>query len=155
MNLIQGLITGALALVLPLVPAAAEAPEPYLPDSSARFYMVGDNGFSHRWVGDNGFSFRWVDEATSETEGLDCNLYALCAFADIVGPACPNQVLVELDYFDENDWYVTSVNDVLPGAGRQRHIRVELGTNLYEDLSSFQVADVRCYVGVPTGTPDL
>ena len=66
-----------------------------------------------------------------------------------------DEVLVELDYFDEDDWYMTSVNDVLPGSGRQRHIRVELGTNLYEDLSSFQVADVRCYVGVPTGTPDL
>jgi hypothetical protein len=145
LNLIQGLITGVLALALPLVPAAAEAPEPYVPDSSAQFYMVGDNGFS----------YRWVDEETSIAEGLECNLYALCAFADIVGPACPDQVLVELDYFDEDDWYVTSVNDVLPGAGRQRHIRVELGTNLYEDLSSFQVADVRCYVGVPTGTPDL
>ncbi len=145
MNLIQGLITGVLALALPFVPAAAEAPEPYVPDSSARFYMVGDNGFSHRWV----------DEETSVAEGLECNLYALCAFADIVGPACPNQVLVELDYFDEDDGYVTTVNDVLPGSGRQRHIRVELGTNLYEDLSSFRVADVRCYVGVPTGTPDL
>ncbi len=145
MNLIQGLVTGALALVLPFVPSPAEAPEPYVPDSSAQFYMVGDNGFS----------YRWVDEETSIAEGLECNLYALCAFADIVGPACPDQVLVELDYFDEDDWYVTSVNDVLPGAGRQRHIRVELGTNLYEDLSSFQVADVRCYVGVPTGTPDL
>jgi hypothetical protein len=145
LNLIQGLITGVLALALPLVPAAAEAPEPYVPDSSARFYMVGDNGFSHRWV----------DEETSIAEGLECNLYALCAFADIVGPACPDQVLVELDYFDEDDWYVTSVNDVLPGAGRQRHIRVELGTNLDQDLSSFEVADVRCYVGLPTGTPDL
>lgn len=145
MNLIQGLITGVLALALPLVPVAAEAPEPYVPDSSARFYLVGDNGFSHRWV----------DEETSISEGLECNLYALCAFADIVGPACPNQVLVELDYFDEDDWYVTTVNDVLPGAGRQRHTRVELGTNLDQELSSFEVADVRCYVGLPTGTPDL
>ena len=145
MNVIQGLITGALALALPLVPAAAEAPEPYVPDSSARFYMVGDNGFS----------FRWVDEETSIAEGLECNLYQSCAFADIVGPACAEEVLVELDYFDENDWYVTSLNDVLPGAGRQRHIRVELGTNLYEDLSSFEVADIKCYKGKPTGTPDL
>lgn len=145
MNLIQGLITCALALALPLLPAPAEAPEPYVPDSSARFYMVGDHGFS----------FRWVDEETSIAEGLECNLYAWCAFADIVGPACDDEVAVELYYFDEEDRYVTSVNAVLPGAGRQRHIRVELGTNLYEDLSSFQVADVRCYVGVPTGTPDL
>lgn len=144
MNLIQGLITGVLALALPLVPAAAEAPEPYVPDSSARFYMVGDNGFSHRWV----------DEETSIAEGLECNLYQSCAFADIVGPACDDEVMVELDYFDKYDWYATTVFDVLPGAGRQRHIRVELGTNLYEDLSSFQVADVRCYVGLPTGTPN-
>jgi hypothetical protein len=145
LNLIQGLITGVLALALPLVPAAAEAPEPYAPDSSARFYTVGDDGFSHRWV----------DEETSIAEGLECNLYALCAFADIVGPACPDQVLVELDYFDEDDWYVTTVNDILPGAGRQRHIRVELGTNVVDGLSSFEVADARCYVGLPTGTPDL
>ncbi len=145
MNLIQGLITGVLALALPLVPAAAEAPEPYVPDSSAQFYMVGDNGFS----------YRWVDEETSIAEGLECNLYQSCAFADIVGPACADEVLVELDYFDEDDWYVTSVNDVLPGAGRQRHMRVELGTNLDQELPSFQVADVRCHVGVPTGTPDL
>ena len=145
MNVIQGLITGALALALPLVPAAAEAPEPYVPGSSARFYMVGDNGFS----------YRWVDEETSIAEGLECNLYALCAFADIVGPACDDEVLVELDYFDEDDWYVTSVNDVLPGAGRQRHIRVELGTNIFDGLSSFDVADIKCYRGVPTGKPDL
>ena len=145
MNLIQGLITGALALVLPLVPSVAEAPEPQTVDSSARFHQVGDKGFS----------LRWVDEETSIAEGLECNLYQSCAFADIVGPACADEVLVELDYFDEDDWYVTSVYDVLPGSRRQRHIRVELGTNLYEDLSSFRVADVRCYVGLPTGTPNL
>ena len=145
MNIIQGLITGVLALVLPLVPTVAEAPEPYVPDSSSRFYGVGDSGFS----------YRWVDEDTSIAEGLDCNLYMSCAFADSVGPACPDEVSVELDYFDKDDWYVTSVVDVIPGAGRQRHLRIELGTNLYEDLNSFQVADVKCYRGVPTGTPDL
>ena len=145
MNLIQGLITGVLALALPLVPAAAEAPEPYVPDSSAQFYLVGDNRFS----------YRWVDQDTSIAEGLECNLYAWCAFADIVGPACDDEVMVELDYFDEDDWYVTSVNDVLPGAGRQRHIRVELGTNIFDGLSSFEVADIKCYRGVPTGTPNL
>ena len=145
MNLIQGLITGVLALALPLVPAAAEAPEPYVPDSSAQFYLVGDNGFS----------YRWVDEETSISEGLECNLYQSCAFADIVGPACDDEVLVELDYFDEEDRYVTTVNAVLPGAGRQRHIRTELGTNVDQEFSSFEVANVTCYVGVPTGTPDL
>jgi hypothetical protein len=145
LNLIHGLITGVLALALPLVPAAAEAPEPYVPDSSSRFYGVGDHGFS----------YRWVDEDTSIAEGLECNLYMSCAFADIVGPACPDEVAVELDYFDKDDSYVTTVVDVIPGAGRQRHPRIELGTNLYEDLNSFQVADVKCYRGVPTGTPDL
>jgi hypothetical protein len=145
LNIIQGLITGVLALTLPLVPTAAEAPEPYEPNSSSRFYGVGDHGFSHRWV----------DEDSSIAEGLECNLYMSCAFADIVGPACPDEVLVELDYFDKDDLYVTTLQDVLPGSGSQRHIRVELGTNLDEDLSSFQVADIKCYLGVPTGTPDL
>jgi hypothetical protein len=145
LNIIQGLITGVLALTLPLVPTAAEAPEPYEPNSSSRFYGVGDHGFSHRWV----------DEDSSIAEGLECNLYMSCAFADIVGPACPDEVLVELDYFDKDDLYVTTLQDVLPGSGSQRHIRVELGTNLYEDLSSFQVSDIKCYLGLPTGTPDL
>lgn len=145
MNLIQGLITGALALALPLVPVPAQAPAPEPPTSSARFYPVGDNGFS----------FRWVDEETSMAEGLECNLYAWCAFADLVGPACADEVMVELDFFDADDVYVTTVLDVIPGAGRQRHVRVELGTNLYEDLSSFQLADIKCNLGLPTGTPDL
>ena len=145
MNLIQGLITGVLALALPLVPTVAEAPETFIPNPSARFYMVGDNGFS----------YRWVDEETSIAEGLECHFYGWCAFADIVGPACPDQVAVELDYFDEDDLYVTSVVDVLPGAGRQRHIRVELGTNHYDGLTSFDLANVECSRGLPTGTPDL
>jgi hypothetical protein len=145
LNLIHGLLTGVLALALPLVPAAAQAPETYEPDTSSRLYMVGDHGFS----------YRWVDEETSVAEGLECNLYAWCAFADIVGPSCEDEVLVELDFFDADDWYVTSGVDVLPGAGSQRHIRVELGTNLFDGMASLEVADVRCYLGLPTGTPDL
>lgn len=72
----------------------------------------------------------------------------------ILSPACSDQVLVELDYSDGDDGYVTTVDDVFPGAERQRQIRVELGTNVYEDLSSFDVVDMRRYVSLPTGRPD-
>lgn len=144
MNLIQGLITGALALVLPLVPSVAEAPEPQTVDSSARFHPVGDKGFS----------FRWVDEETSVAEGLECSLYEWCAYADIVGPACPNELLISLDYLDDEDLYVTSGTVILPAANRQRHSRAELGTSQLDNFETFVIDDIRCYQGLPTGVAE-
>jgi hypothetical protein len=32
---------------------------------------------------------------------------------------------------------------------------VELGDNIFNGLSSFEIFDVKCYKGVPTGTTDL
>lgn len=144
MNLIQGLITGALALVLPLVPSEAEAPEPQTVDSSARFHQIGDNGFS----------FRWVDEETSVAEGLQCSLYEWCAYADIVGPSCPNELLISLDYLDDEDLYVTSGTVILPADNRQRHSRAELGTSQLDDFETFVIDDIRCYQGLPTGVAE-
>jgi hypothetical protein len=79
----------------------------------------------------------------------------MCSFADIVGPGCPHEVFVALDYFDKNGDLITSGGDVLPSGGRQRHIHVELGTNWVETFDTFEVTDIGCYLGLPTGKPDL
>ena len=145
MNLWSLPLIAGLSLALPLVPTSAEAPGQESSGAANAFTQVGEAGFS----------YRWVDEDTSIAEGLQCNFYSWCAFADIVGPACPDEVLVELDYFDKDDWYVASGADVLPGSGRQKHIHVELGTNHYDGLGNIEIPNISCYLGLPTGKPDI
>ena len=106
-------------------------------------------------VGESGFSYRWLSDEDIEAEHLECNSYLLCSFADIVGPSCPHELFVAFDYFDVNGDLITSGGDVLPSGGRQRHIQVELGTNWVETFDTFEVTDIGCYLGLPTGTPDL
>ena len=79
----------------------------------------------------------------------------MCSFADIVGPSCPHELFVALDYFDKNNDPLSSGGDILPSSGRQRHIHIELGTNNHDWVKSFEVADIGCYFGLPTGKPDL
>ena len=145
MNVIQGVITGVLAMTLPMLPSVAEAPEQQGEGTVTAFELVGESGFSYRWLSDEDI----------EAEHLECNSYLLCSFADIVGPSCPHELFVALDYFDVNGDLITSGGDVLPSGGRQRHIQVELGTNWVETLDAFEVTDIGCYLGLPTGTPDL
>lgn len=132
-------------MALPLVPVSAEAPESANSSPESAFHLVGQNGFS----------YRWLTNVTIISEHMECNFYSLCSFADIVGPSCPNEIFVALDYFDVNGDLITSGGDVLPASGKQRHIHVELGSNWVESFDSFEVSDIGCYLGLPTGKPDL
>ena len=132
-------------MTLPMLPSVAEAPEQPYESAVAAFELVGESGFSYRWLSDEDI----------EAEHLECNSYLLCSFADIVGPSCPHELFVALDYFDVNGDLITSGGDVLPSGGRQRHIQVELGTNWVETFDTFEVTEIGCYLGLPTGKPDL
>ena len=145
MNLWSLPLIAGLSLALPLVPTSAEAPG-HVSSSAA-------NAFSG--VGEAGFSYRWLSDEDIKAEHLECNSYSMCSFADIVGPSCPNEVFVALDYFDKDNDPLSSGGDILPSSGRQRHIHVELGTNNHDWVKSFEVSDIGCYLGLPTGKPDL
>jgi hypothetical protein len=145
MNLWSLPLIAGLSLALPLVPTSAEAPGQVSSSAANAFSGVGESGFSYRWLSDEDI----------EAEHLECNSYLLCSFADIAGPSCPHEVFVALDYFDLNGALITSGGDVLPSGGRQRHIQVELGTNWVETFDTFEVTDIGCYLGLPTGKPDL
>jgi hypothetical protein len=145
MNLWSLPLIAGLSLALPLVPNPAEAPEVTSASVGASFDLIGEYGFS----------YRWLSEETIKSGHMECNFYALCSFADIVGPSCPHEIFVALDYFDVNGDLITSGGDVLPSSGRQRHIHVELGSNNIESFDTFEVSDVGCYLGLPTGKPDI
>jgi hypothetical protein len=126
-----------------LVPMAAEAPT-----------RVSESNLFNS-IGEQGFSYRWVSDSLAKAEHLECNSYSWCSFADIVGPSCPNELFVGLDFYDKNNELISSGGDVLPSSGRRRHIHVELGTNRLVDVNNLRVSFISCYKGLPTGKPDL
>jgi hypothetical protein len=124
-----------------LVPSAAEAPTHL------------DEQYTFATVGKSGFSYRWSSENTQKTK--ECQLYNWCVFADVVGPACKGEVLIELEFYDKNGDLVTGGGDVIAGQGRQRHLAIELGTNRDITFSTLNVVDVWCGAGLPTGNSAL
>jgi hypothetical protein len=144
-NVLHGTIAGLLAVILPLVPTAAEAPPYNGPMTTTEFSQVGETEFSYRWV---------TDQAIAQKD-LQCTLYYLCSFADIITPDCPDEVFVELDFFDNRDNLITSGGDVLPVSGQHMLRQVELGTNWVPDFATFDVTNMVCYSGTPTGYGEI
>jgi hypothetical protein len=143
MNIWMTPLVLGLTLILPLTPSVAEAPMHQSATSEASFDLVGEGGFSYRWA---------VDDARHKNE---CQLYDWCVFADIVGPRCPNEVFVALEFYDKHGDIVTGGGDILPGSNRQRFISVEVGTSRDITFSTLNVVDVLCGLGLPTGHANL
>lgn len=141
MRLIRLAAVALLSMALPIIPSVAEAPPRPFSAVDAVFKPVPETDYSRRWLSDEEIANR----------GLECHLYGLCSFADIEGPACPNEMLVELDFFDKHDELIDSGVDVLPSNGRSRLLHVELGTNWLDDFATFEITNVACYTGTPTG----
>jgi hypothetical protein len=99
-----------------------------------------------------GYSFRWTSEA--DTEVLECQLYEVCLWVDVIGPKCAEQLNLATSFYDSNDNVVNSGRVVLPGGGNSRFNGVEIGTNLDAEYAFYMVDDVWCSSGVPTGLAD-
>ena len=95
MNLWSLPLIAGLSLALPLVPAEVQAPTQI---SEAESYAL---------VGDGGFTYRWSDDATGNDH--TCELYAWCTFADILGPTCPGEVFIALEFYDQHGDLVTKI----------------------------------------------
>jgi hypothetical protein len=141
MNIWAAPLALVLSCILPLVPSAAEAP------AHTSTFAVAGASFSQ--LGEGSFAFRWSSQEVSDNS--ECQLYAWCAFADIVGPTCPNEVFVALEFYDKNDELVTEGGDILSGLRRQRFIGVEIGTNRDITFEKFKIVDIECGPGLPTG----
>lgn len=134
MNLIQGLVAGALALVLPLLPAPAEAPF-----TDTAFYEVGNSGFSFRW------------SPGDLEDSMGCQLYEVCLYADLRGPKCQGEIGVTLEFFNKDGELVTDGGDIIRGGRLGNLDGLEFGTNRESTFSTILITDVTCIDGLPTG----
>jgi hypothetical protein len=99
------------------------------------------------------FTFRWTADAS--TNPLESFIYEACTWIDIQGPACPNELIVDIEFYGENDVFVGAGVDVVPALGRRSLRAVEVGTNSDFQFESFLLTFVRCGVGLPTGLADV
>ena len=143
MNLAQGALACVLALGAQLAPQAAEAPEFTGTTSGQAFYSVGEAGYSVRWT------------PSDKSGDMECQIYAQCGFADILGPGCPGQIFVALEFYDENGDYVNEGGDIFDSRNKRRFMAVEIGTNRDIRFDTFNVVNVFCGVGLPTGKSEL
>jgi hypothetical protein len=143
---LASLLTVATLSFMPqLIQTAANAPIKHAAITSLEFGDIGERGFKYRWL---------TDQAINDGH-LKCQMYSLCSFADLVGPSCPAELFVALDFFDQNGALISSGGDVLPSYGKRHYVHVELGTNFLDSFADFEVTDIGCYRGVPTGRADL
>ena len=143
MNMIQAVVGSLLALILPLMPVAAEAPEFTGTTSELDYFDMGVEGFKFRWTPDD------------RSDSIDCQNYAICAFGDILGPDCPGQIFVALEFYDENGERVNDGGDIIEARGKRRFMGVELGTNRDITFDTFNVVDIFCGKGLPTGRGEV
>ncbi|MFM6966741.1 MAG: hypothetical protein ACKOWI_05210 [Rhodoluna sp.] len=127
------------AFALPAIPAPAVAPEMSGKLPELAYYPMGESGFS----------FRWTPNETSGPQ--QCQNYGQCAFGDILGPTCPAEVFVAIEFYDEKGDYVSDGGDIIVGNRKQRHMNVEVGTNRDVAFDTFNVTDIFCGEGLPTG----
>lgn len=99
------------------------------------------------------YSFRWTMEEVATS--LECDLYEICTWIDIKGPTCQTEILVTLEFYDENDVYVDAGVDVLPEQGMRELNALEVGTNLEIEFDSFLLVFVECSSGLPTGVAEI
>jgi hypothetical protein len=104
-------------------------------------------------LNDEGFSFRWTSGAIADN--LDCQLYELCTFADIKGPACPGELGLALEFYDSNGDLVTDGGDIISARGRGEFNAIEVGTSRDITFANFSVVGASCIKGVPTGKSTL
>lgn len=126
-------------LIAPGIPAPAEAPEFTGTTSELDYFDMGVEGFKFRWTPDD------------RRDSIDCQNYATCAFGDILGPDCPGQIFVALEFYDENGERVNDGGDIFEARGKRRFMGVELGTNRDIPFDTFNVVDIFCGKGLPTG----
>jgi hypothetical protein len=117
------------------------APQDYSP--AEEFYLLNDEGFS----------FRWSSDAVAGN--LQCQLYELCTFADIKGPACPGELGIALEFYDSNGDLVTEGGDIISARGRTEFNAIEVGTNRDITFANFSIVGASCILGVPTGKSTL
>ena len=117
--------------------AATPAPAQHSPPDE--FYPLNEDGFSYRWT------------SSSIAENLECQLYELCTFADIKGPACPGELGIALEFYDSNGDLITDGGDIIPARGRGEFNAVEVGTSRDITFAKFSIVGAGCLQGVPTG----
>ena len=134
-------ILAALALsFMPLTLAilvTTPAPAEYSPPGD--FSQLNEDGFSYRWT------------SSTIADNLECQLYELCTFADIKGPACPSELGVALEFYDANGDLVADGGDIIPARGRGEFNAIEVGTSRDITFAKFSIVGADCLQSVPTG----
>jgi hypothetical protein len=100
-----------------------------------------------------GYSFRWSSEA--DTGVLECRLYEFCLWVDVEGPECADQLHLAISFYDSNENVVNSGRVVVSGEGNSRFNGIEIGTTLDVEYAFYNVDDVWCSSGVPTGLGEV
>ena len=113
------------------------APAEYSPPGD--FSQLNEDGFSYRWT------------SSTIADNLECQLYELCTFADIKGPACPSELGVALEFYDANGDLVADGGDIIPARGRGEFNAIEVGTSRDITFAKFSIVGADCLQGVPTG----
>jgi hypothetical protein len=99
-------------------------------------------------AGAAGYSYRWSSD--DNTAYLECKVYDLCLWVDVKGPACANELHLNVSYYDRNDIWMTENRVVIAGEGKDRFEAVEIGSYLDFDFGFYLVDEVWCSLGVPT-----
>jgi hypothetical protein len=117
----------------------ATTPAPATYSTQEEFYPLNDDGFSYRWT------------SSTIADKLECQLYELCTFADIKGPACAGELGIALEFYDSNGKLITDGGDIIPARGRNEFNAIEVGTSRDISFATFSIVGVSCFQGVPTG----
>jgi hypothetical protein len=112
------------------------------PTAFSEYFEAGAAGYSYRWSSDDNTAY------------LECKVYDLCLWVDVKGPACSDQLHLNVSYYDRNDVWMTENRVVIAGEGNDRFDAVEIGSYLDFDFGFYLVDEVWCSVGVPTALAD-
>jgi hypothetical protein len=108
------------------------------PTAFSEYFEAGAAGYSYRWSSDDNTAY------------LECKVYDLCLWVDVKGPACSDELHLNVSYYDRNDVWMTENRVVIAGEGNDRFDAVEIGSYLDFDFGFYLVDEVWCSVGVPT-----
>jgi hypothetical protein len=108
------------------------------PTVFSEYFEAGAAGYSYRWSSDDNTAY------------LECKVYDLCLWVDVKGPACADELHLNVSYYDRNDIWMTENRVVIAGEGKDRFDAVEIGSYLDFDFGFYLVDAVWCSVGVPT-----
>jgi hypothetical protein len=108
------------------------------PTVFSEYFEAGAAGYSYRWSSDDNTAY------------LECQVYDLCLWVDVKGPACSDELHLNVSYYDRNDIWMTENRVVIAGEGNDRFDALEIGSYLDFDFGFYLVDEVWCSVGVPT-----